>query len=100
MKDVIGRYRTDADISRNAGVILKTIGLTKSSAIDIFFRQIIMTNGLPFDLRIPNKETLDAIHELDCGGGNFYNSVDELFNDLEEEECPEQSTVPLNSKKI
>ena len=32
---------------------------------------------------IPNKETLDAIEELNSGKGKTFNTVEELFKDLE-----------------
>lgn len=32
------------------------------------------------DIKIPNKETLEAIKELENGGGYVCNSVDELFD--------------------
>ena len=38
-------------------------GLTSSEAITLFYTQIKLMNGLPFPLRIPNKETRRAIRE-------------------------------------
>jgi len=84
MKDTIGRYRTDKDISEHAGSILKAVGLSKSAAIDLFFRQVILHKGLPFEVKIPSKATTEAIEELQAGGGERFGSVMDLMQDLKD----------------
>lgn len=71
-----------------AGVtdILKGLGLSHSDAINIFYNQIIHNNGLPFEVKIPNKTTLDAMKELEKGGGHSFNNVDEMIEWLEEDD--------------
>ena len=48
-----------------ATTILKDLGLNMSTAINIFVKQIIKTNGLPFEVTNPKptKELLEAIQE-------------------------------------
>ena len=36
--------------------------------------------------RVPNAETLKAIEELEAGGGKSFDSVEELFADLESDD--------------
>ena len=45
--------RIDTDLKENAEDILAQLGITPSSAIQMLYRQIILQNGLPFDLRLP-----------------------------------------------
>ncbi len=45
--------RIDQSIKTQAESILSSMGLPRSVAIDIFYRQIIMHGGLPFPVTIP-----------------------------------------------
>lgn len=62
-----------------------------STAINVFFRQVIAENGLPFQPKQANfnNETLAAIKESDemvkNGTGKRYSSVDDLFKDALED---------------
>ena len=40
------------------------LGMTMSTAFNIFAKAVIRQGGIPFDLRVdsPNAETLEAIH--------------------------------------
>ena len=63
--------------------ILSKIGLSYSQAIGVFNNMIVLNNGLPFDVKIPTKETRKAMQELESRTGKSFNSVDDLFDDLE-----------------
>ena len=62
--------RVDNDVKERAETILKQLGIPMSNAIGIFLRQVILHNGMPFDLTLPtpaplnldnlSKEQLDA----------------------------------------
>lgn len=43
--------RIDSDLKLEVESILKKLGLTHSQAINIFFHQVILHNGLPFELK-------------------------------------------------
>jgi antitoxin component of RelBE/YafQ-DinJ toxin-antitoxin module len=38
----------------------------------MFYRQVVLRRGTPFDVRIPNAETLAALKEADAGGGEIF----------------------------
>ncbi len=67
--------RVEPDIKEQAEAILSTLGIPASNAINMFYRQIILRQGLPFDVSIPqlrplslnnlSEEELDA--ELEKG---------------------------------
>lgn len=63
--------------------ILAKIGLNYSQAISVFNNMIVMHQGLPFDVKIPNKETQKALNELKMREGKSFKSVDDLFEDLD-----------------
>ncbi|MEW6616336.1 MAG: type II toxin-antitoxin system RelB/DinJ family antitoxin [Thermodesulfobacteriota bacterium] len=57
--------RTTEDIKRGAEVVLNGLGLNISSAVNLFLKQVINYRGIPFDLRLPNKETLYAMDDIE-----------------------------------
>jgi DNA-damage-inducible protein J len=61
------RARVEPALKRDAEAILKKIGLTSSEAITLFLTQVRLTKGLPFPLRVPNKQTRQAIKDAHEG---------------------------------
>jgi DNA-damage-inducible protein J len=57
--------RTDKDIKIAAERIFEELGLNMTTAINIFLRQTIRENGIPFELKLnaPNDITVAAIEE-------------------------------------
>ena len=83
MKDATVRARIQLDTKTEAEEIIKRLGLNATQVINALYSQIILRKGLPFELKIPNKKTLDAMQELEDGRGHRYASMDELWNDIE-----------------
>jgi DNA-damage-inducible protein J len=61
------RARVDAKLKADAEAVLDQLGLTASDAIRLFYRQVALRKGLPFDVKVPNAETRRAMNELDEG---------------------------------
>jgi DNA-damage-inducible protein J len=61
--------------------ILKDLGIPISTAHELFYRQIVAHKGLPFDVRIPNQETVQAMQDARDGKGKRYDDVTSLFED-------------------
>lgn len=57
--------RTDKDVKIAAEKIFEELGLNMTTAVNIFLRQTIRENGIPFELKlnIPNDTTAAAIEE-------------------------------------
>ena len=47
--------RVDSHVKEEAEAILAKLGVSTSSAINMFLTQIVMYNGIPFDVRLPAK---------------------------------------------
>ena len=75
--------RIDLECKEQAQGVLEELGLSMSGAIEMFFKQIVLQQGIPFDIKLPNKDTAQAIEELEAGKGAKFSSVDDLFEDLE-----------------
>jgi DNA-damage-inducible protein J len=61
------RARTSPELKEEVEGILRELGLNTTEAINIFFSQIRLRHGLPFDVRIPNKATLRTFRRTDQG---------------------------------
>ena len=63
--------------------ILDQIGLSSSDAIRMFYKQITMSKGLPFEARIPNATTREALRDAEAGRNlTRYADTDDLFRRL------------------
>jgi DNA-damage-inducible protein J len=61
-KSEVVRARIEPYIKQNTDKILSELGLSNSEAISVFYHQIFLRKGLPFDVRIPNETTISAIN--------------------------------------
>ena len=57
----------DSKTKEEATAILKDLGLSMSAAINLFLKQVIKRDGLPFEVRNrkPSKELIEALKEAD-----------------------------------
>ena len=51
--------RIEPDVKEQAEGILATLGIPASNAINMFYKQIILNRGLPFDVKIPTAKPVD-----------------------------------------
>ena len=63
--DTTVRARINTELKQDVEEILKQIGLTTSQAITIFMNRVKHEKGIPFELKIPNAKTLQAMKEAD-----------------------------------
>ncbi len=62
-KTAMIRARVEPDLKREAEELLSELGMSATEAITLFYRQVTMHRGLPFDVRVPNAETLEALRQ-------------------------------------
>ena len=75
--------RMEPALKRAAEDVLRKLGLPASQAVTLFYRQLVLQKGLPFDVKIPNKVTREALEDAVKGRDlTHYASVEELFEDL------------------
>ena len=58
--------QVDSDTKKQATDILNNLGLSMSTAINIFLKQVIKRDGIPFEIvnNKPNEEMLKAVQEV------------------------------------
>ncbi len=85
MKSEIISTRIEPNMKVQFIEICDEMGLSPSQAIKLFAKAVINTGGIPFELRAkqPNKLTIQAMQELDSGGGIKVSNATELFKALQ-----------------
>jgi DNA-damage-inducible protein J len=77
------RSRIEPEIKTRAAGVLAECGLTLSDAIRMFLRQVVVHQGLPFDVKTPNAETVAAMKEARAMRKARFATAQELFDALE-----------------
>ena len=79
--------RIEPSVKQRAEKTLNELGLSITDAINVFLNQVILNDGIPFEIRKPkfNKETIEAIEDVKKGKNlsKTFDSVDEMFKELE-----------------
>ena len=52
--------RIEPDVKEQAESILAALGIPASNAINMFYKQIILQRGLPFEVKMPSSRMTDA----------------------------------------
>lgn len=80
--------RVTPTLKHDAERVLATLGVSTTEAITMFLRQIVLHQGLPFPVRIPNAETVAAIKAAHDNPSSLtrHDSVDALLADVWPEE--------------
>lgn len=77
--------RLDENTRNEAQKVFNDLGMDFSTGIKIYLKQVIKTDGIPF--RLSNQSELDrSIQELKNGNYKSFHSVDDLFDDLNDED--------------
>ena len=82
-KVAIVNARIEPALKAKAEAVLHKIGLTSAEAVRLFYNQICLHHGLPFEVKIPNKETLKAIHDANMGKTFKAKTIKHIFDELD-----------------
>ena len=80
--------RMDSEIKRQCENLYNELGVTLTTAINVFLRQSLRAGGFPFDVRLdqPNRETAAAMLEAERlardPAAKRYSDVEEALREL------------------
>ena len=63
------RARLEPTLKEEAEEVLSALGLNPTSAITMYYEQIVKRHAIPFELSLPNAKTLKAIRDAEAGLG-------------------------------
>jgi len=61
------RARLEPELKERAETIFHRLGLNATQAITMFYKQVELRDGLPFDIAIPNAATMRTFSSTDAG---------------------------------
>lgn len=62
-KTQVIQARTEPKVKKEVEKIFSQVGLNVSEAVNLFFHQVILHKGIPFEIKIPNLETRKAMKQ-------------------------------------
>ena len=78
------RARVEPELKADVEKLLHELGLSTTEAINLFYSQVRLRQGLPFPVEMPNAETQKTFEATDRGEDlNSYESLDEMFEALD-----------------
>lgn len=81
MKTAVVHARIEPETKEKAECILRSLGISPTEAIRIFYNQICLGNGLPFSVVIPNQCTAATLEKSRRGEEiEEFSSLDEMFS--------------------
>ena len=75
-------FRTDPQVKQRAKELYESMGLDLSTALNMFLRQSLTDNGMPFRATRENPLSMEARRQADDREGSAFPDVDTLMNDL------------------
>ena len=82
MTTTMVHVRVDGQVKAQAAETLATMGLSVSDAVRMMLVRVASDKAMPFDINMPNAETISAMRELDEGREKSFNSIEALMADL------------------
>ena len=77
------RARIEPDLKDKVEHVFRKLGLTTTQAITLFYKQVEMRNGLPFEVSIPTDATRRTFDHTDAGRDLIVcKDVDDMFEKL------------------
>jgi len=82
-KSAMIRARVEPSLKKSVENIFKKLGISITEAITLFYNQVKLNKGIPFEIKIPNEETIATFKSTDKGEGLIESeNVDEMFEKL------------------
>ena len=77
------RARIEPDLKNKAEKVFRELGLSATQAINLFYKQVELRNGLPFEVVIPSKITSRTFSNTDIGKDLIVcEDADDMFKKL------------------
>ncbi len=77
------RARIEPELKDKAERVFRKLGMTTTQAITLFYKQVEMRNGLPFEVAIPNETTRRTFKDTDDGRNLIVcEDIDDMFKKL------------------
>ena len=85
MRTTTIQARINPQVKEEAQKVFKQLNISMSEAINLYFTQVALNRGIPFDIKIPNRITARTIDQAENGiDTHSVDSPEALFEELED----------------
>lgn len=82
-KTAMVRARVKPELKDQAESVFRRLGLNATQAITIFYKQVRLRDGLPFEVAIPKSTTVGTFKDTDAGKNlTVCEDAEEMFDQL------------------
>lgn len=79
------RARVEPELKHEAEEVFTALGMSPTEAITLFYKQVTLHHGLPFEVRIPNAVTREAIRQAQAREDlTKFDSVKDLMDEFDD----------------
>ena len=79
MKNAVVNARMEIELKAEVEAIFKQLGMNTTQAITMFFEQVRLHRAVPFQIKLPNTETINAMEDSLNNRNMETVSMDELI---------------------
>jgi len=79
MKNAVVNARMEIELKSEVEAIFKQLGMNTTQAITMFFEQVRLHRAVPFQIKLPNIETINAMEDALSGKNMETVSMDDLI---------------------
>jgi len=79
MKNAVVNARMELELKSEVEAIFKQLGMNTTQAITMFFEQIRLHRAIPFEIKLPNQETVEAMQDALVGNNMETVFMEELI---------------------
>ncbi len=80
MKSAVVNARMETELKSEVEAIFRQLGMNTTQAITMFFEQVRLHRAVPFQIKLPNEETVEAMKDALAGKNMETVSMDELIS--------------------
>ena len=80
MKSAVVNARMETELKSEVEAIFRQLGMNTTQAITMFFEQVRLHRAVPFQIKLPNEETVEAMNDALAGKNMETISMDDLIN--------------------
>ena len=80
MKSAVVNARMETELKSEVEAIFRQLGMNTTQAITMFFEQVRLHRAVPFQIKLPNEESIEAMKDALAGKNMETVSMDDLIN--------------------
>lgn len=78
--------RIDDDLKKESTKILDSIGLDLNGAVKMFLKQVVLQEGILFEVSLKRSQIIQALQDIDEGRVKQFDDIESLMEDLTDED--------------